>query len=161
MHLKLTRYIPAVFALAVLAGIGAMSFAGGPAKVSAANTETATVTFTKWVIGYPMLAGFVSGDVGSGSFTGEVISRDPTVAKGKIIEIEAIYQFKGNSHAFDSLVHVRQNAAKGTAVVTGLVTDGWMEGAQISGEFKTIKCDESPSKACFQGALNLYYGPLY
>ena len=83
MHLKLTRYIPAVFALAVLAGIGAMSFAGGPAKVSAANTETATVTFTKWVIGYPMLAGFVSGDVGSGSFTGEVISRDPTVAKGK------------------------------------------------------------------------------
>jgi hypothetical protein len=44
--------------------------------------------------------------------------------------LEALYHFTGSRHSFTALVHVVQSgSANGsTAVITGVVTDGWLEG---------------------------------
>ena len=51
-----------------VAGVGAQTQASGGANVE--------VTFTKWVTGFPAMAGVTGGDV-PGTFAGTVLSRDP------------------------------------------------------------------------------------
>jgi hypothetical protein len=107
------------------------------------------------------MVGTVGGDAGAGSFTGELISVDPTVAKDRVTEIEALYHFKGSAHSFDAHVNVRLYNLKGTGTISGIVTDGWMEGAVISGSFKTVKCEAAPAGAvCFHGVMELTQDPL-
>jgi hypothetical protein len=121
-------------------------------------------TFTKWVVDVPNLpgliinmAGVVGGDVGDGIFTGEVLSRvvDPMAGVTKIV---AFYHFTGLKHSFTALVHVeaRGSTPGSTAVIIGVVTDGWLEGHAVKGEYTVITCDHvGPSPNCFQGTLEI------
>ena len=71
------------------------------------------------------MAGVVGGDVGRGTFTGEVFSIDGTGQPGDPTFIHAHYHFNGRFHSFTADVHVTQILNK--AVIIGVVsrTGGW------------------------------------
>ena len=147
-----------------------------PAKVVLADAggvkgHVFDFTFTKWVTsapGYPSLAGVlmegvVGGDVGNGSYAGEVISEDLTQPSYWLAN--ARYEFYGRDHSFIADVHVVQNYPTNTAVITGVVTQGWLKGAQLTGEYTVwpVCPIATPGNVfgtlCFQGTLHIRRGP--
>jgi hypothetical protein len=123
-------------------------------------------TFTKWVTTSPPapgvlanMVGVVGGDVGPGTYTGEVISVNTV---GNITSIEALYHFNGSKHSFTAELNVTQDESAGTATITGQVTEGWLKGASVTGEYTVLAvCPiETPDNAygtlCFQGALHVH-----
>jgi hypothetical protein len=119
-------------------------FAGGAVEKS---------TFTKWVTTAPVMAGVVGGAVGDGSYAGEILKYTP----GTTTVIEALYHFKGSKHSFTALVNVEQTGLK--AVITGVVTDGWLKGSQVKGEYTQITSPLAPGDGtAFQGTLDVIGG---
>jgi len=121
----------------------------------------ANVTFTKWIVAFPNMpglianmAGVVGGDVGEGLFTGEILLRVPGTVNNPVTRIVALYHFTGPKHSFTALVHVESTAVN--AVILGVVTDGWLKGHALAGEYTVITCDHvGPSPSCFQGTLEI------
>jgi hypothetical protein len=141
-------------ALALIAAVALVTLSLGVGVTSANNGRPHVVaenTFTKWVTTLPAMAGFVGGDVGDGSFAGEVLKvtwGPPTTV------IEALYHFNGSQHSFTALVHVEQTGLK--AVIIGVVTDGWMKGNPIEAEYTQGPCThDGITTDCFQGSLNI------
>jgi len=66
--------------------------------------------------------------------------------------IEALYHFTGSRHSFTALVHVEQTGLK--AVIIGVVTDGWLKGHKVEGQYTQITCTQS-SGGCFKGTLDV------
>ena len=131
-----------------------------------AKGHTFDDTFTKWVITTPPapgvmlnMMGVVGGDVGPGTYTGEVISANTV---GNITSIEAIYHFNGSKHAFTAELNVTQDESAGTATITGRVTEGWLKGASVTGEYTVLAVcpldtpDNAYGTLCFQGALHVH-----
>jgi len=126
------------------------------------------VTFTKWVTNtetFPWkMAGVVGGDAGAGSFAGAVLSHD-TIAKGTVDVIHAHYHINGASQQLTADLLVVQSNQTNTAVSNGVVIDGWLEGAQVRGEYAVLAvCPiATPNNAlgtmCFQGTLHITPGP--
>lgn len=114
-------------------------------------------TFTKWIAGFPDMAGFVGGDVGDGTYSGTILSLVDTATTRTI---NAVYHFTGSTHAFTALVHVVANGRVigSTAVVTGVVTDGWLAGNLVAGRYEQVACAEAPNGTCFQGTLDILRG---
>lgn len=123
-------------------------------------------TFTKWVITSPPapgvvanMVGVVGGDVGTGTYTGEVISVNTV---GNITSIHALYHFNGSKHAFTAELNVTQDESAGTATITGRVTEGWLKGASVTGDYTVLAvCPlDTPNNVygtlCFQGALHVH-----
>lgn len=106
-------------------------------------------TFTKWITAFPAMAGVVGGDVGSGSYAGEILKYTP----GTTTVIEALYHFNGSRHSFSALVHVEQTGLK--AVISGVVTEGWLKGHAVEGKYTQVTCTEAPDGNCFQGSLEV------
>jgi len=127
------------------------------------DQRSAENTFTKWVTGPgvpPVLAnmaGVVGGDVGAGAFAGEVMSKVPTITDGVITGavIDAFYHFNGSRRSFTASVHVVQTGP--TAVITGRVTEGWLKGNRVEGEYTQTTCPASPAagNTCFKGTLDI------
>ena len=134
------------------------ALAGGPPEAAADSFRgRVEVTFTKWVTNWPNLAGVVSGDVGGGTFAGEVLNYNHTDA---IDTVEALYHVNGRAPRFTAHVFVRQDNLKGTAVFKGSVTDGSLKGARVNGEYWVINpCgiinaqNGTSGDVCFQGNL--------
>ena len=128
---------------------GVVSADGGRDHRNAENT------FTKWVTSWPTMAGVVGGDVGDGTYAGQVLSM---VTVGDTTTIHATYGFNGSKHSFTADVQVVQIGLN--AGITGIVTEGWLKGNQVEGEYAQIACDkgvESP-QACYQGTLDILRG---
>jgi len=110
------------------------------------NNGAATINFTKWVIGPSsvpgvlanmaglIVGGDVGGDVGDGLFTGEVLLNEPTATGRHIV---ADYHLLGAKHSFTARVDVVQTGAGpgAHAVITGVVTDGWLKDHAVNGEY--------------------------
>jgi len=111
-------------------------------------------TFTKHITEYPAMAGVVGGDVGAGTYTGEILNLAVT---GTGLEIDAAYHFSGSIHSFTAMVHVVQTGFDNgsTAVITGRVSDGWLRGNSVMGEYTQIACSAG---TCFQGTLDILRG---
>jgi hypothetical protein len=150
----------AVLLLTLAVGAGAVSADGGRDHRNAENT------FTKWVTAVPgvppvirNMAGIVGGDVGNGTFVGEVLSVTVT---GTTKVLDATYHFNGSTHAFSASVHVVQTGLVdgSTAVITGRVTSGWLEGNAVAGAYTQITCEQTPGVfgTCFQGTLDILRG---
>jgi hypothetical protein len=120
---------------------------GGDSERGDREHRDARVTFTKWITQlnpsagiFANMAGEISGgDVGDGVFTGEALTRvaDPD---GNNITVEAVYHIHGSKHSFTALVHAVQ-PFKGVGqqgVITGVVTDGWLKGQAVKGEWTVI-----------------------
>ena len=147
---------------AVLMAAGALlamsvGAAGASAGVDSRNADN---SFTKWATGPgtpPVvldMAGIVGGDVGAGSFSGEVLSFDQV---GNVATIHAIYHFHGGVHSFTADVHVVQTDL--SAVINGVVTEGWLKDNQVAGAYTQITCShDSTTTDCFQGTLSILRG---
>jgi hypothetical protein len=81
------------------------------------NNGAATINFTKWAIGPSSrpgvladMAGIIElgGDVGDGTFTGEVLVNEPTATGRHIV---ADYHLHGSKHSFTARVNVVQTGA--------------------------------------------------
>ena len=154
--------------LAVTAAVVLLALSLGVAAASAddgRDHRNAENTFTKWVTGpgvAPVLAnmaGVVGGDVGAGAFAGEVLSK---VVVGTTATIDARYHFNGSRHSFSASVHVVQTGIVdgSKAVIIGWVTDGWLKGNRVTGEYTQVTCEKAPGVfgTCFKGTLDIRRG---
>jgi hypothetical protein len=101
------------------------------------------------------MAGVVGGDVGLGTFSGQVLKYAPGL---RITKIEALYHVNGLFQSFTAHVFVTQNNVSKTAVIKGVVTDGWLKGSRVSGNYVVLNtCPGEPLGAgpCFQGVLHI------
>ena len=143
----------------------------GVAGVAGAQTQAkgganVEVTFTKWVTGFPAMAGVTGGDV-PGTFAGTVLSRDP-FDNGTIVQLEARYEVTGADPAHSFVAHIegKQNNPTQKAVLNGTVIAGWLVGAQVQVTFDVIvpatgtSCvPEAPvNRTCFQGTIRVMPG---
>jgi len=143
------------------------------AEPGAEHGHTFVVTFTKWVTSPPAhppsfagvsMAGVAGGDVGQGRFAGVVLNDDLTVPGFWLGH--ARYEFFGLRHSLVADVHVRENDSTNpaTAQITGVVTDGWLKGAKVTGEYTVMpNCPiATPGNVfgslCFQGTLQIEPG---
>ncbi len=136
--------------LALSAGVGTALADGGRHHGDAENT------FTKWLTDYPAMTGVVGGDVGTGTYAGEILKYTP----GATTVIEALYHFNGSRHSFTALVHVEQtgDVPGSKAAISGVVTDGWLKGSPVKGKYTQITCSQAPNGTCFQGTLDIVRG---
>jgi hypothetical protein len=153
-----------VFGLGVIPAKSALADAGG------VKGHTFDFTFTKWVTSQPnptfagaIMAGVVGGDVGNGVYAGEVLIEDFSDYPAFWIA-NARYEFYGKKHSFIADVHVVQNNTTNTAEITGVITQGWLKGAQLTGEYTVMPvCPiATPGNVlgttCFQGTLHVHVG---
>jgi len=115
---------------------------GGDNEKEDQGHRDAKVTLTKWITSDPNLPGLletlegvVGGDIGDGTFTGEVLKETIT---GDLDEIVAFYHFNGSKHSFSAIVHLDFDLISLKAVVIGVVTDGWLKGHAVSGEMTAL-----------------------
>jgi hypothetical protein len=148
------RFVKNPWRLVLLPLIAAAALAvTGSATTAAPIPSAEQNTFIKWVTTAPSMAGVVGGAVGDGSYSGQILKRTP----GDTTVIEALYHFSGSKHSFTALVHVEQTGPK--AVIIGSVTDGWLKGNQVKGEYTQITSTQSPNGTAFQGTLNIMGAP--
>ncbi len=154
---RITHIRTRALALAATATLRVLTLGLGVASAQAGDQPLAQNTFTKWVTGPGVppvvadMAGVVGGDVGDGTFAGEVLTKTPTDT-GAVID--AKYHFTGPEHAFTAHVHVVQTGLE--AAITGRITDGWLHGSLVTGEYTQTTCPDSPAadQTCFQGTLD-------
>jgi hypothetical protein len=158
------RFVVLAIACLVALQISPSLHAGGPDIRGKRDDDGRgiRVVFTKWVTDWPNMAGLVSGDVGGGTFAGEVLKYTPTTA---IDKIEALYHVNGGAHQLAAHVFVTQDNLNGTAAIKGVVTDGPLAGARVRGTYQVIApCgvinaqNGSIGDVCFQGTLDI--GPV-
>jgi hypothetical protein len=133
------------------------SFAAGSSTLTgplAARTRSHTfnITFTKWITEVPNMAGVVGGDVGDGAFVGEILAFSPGA---DITKIEALYHVEGGIHSFTAHNFITENEVTGTAVIEGVVIDGWLKGRKLNGSYDIISCPEKTGGVCFRGTLHI------
>lgn len=154
------KVMTVLFAVALAAGVA-------PGAVSA-DSGSVEATFTKWVVGdtdpsadqdlFDMV-GIVGGAVGAGTFTGEVLTR---VDNGTTTTIHAVYHINGSSTSFvaDNYT-ITQNDATGVATIVGVVVGGPLNGASVTGGFRTMATCDIPTpgnvlgRECFKGTLHI------
>lgn len=119
------------------------------------DSRNAENTFTKWISDFPNMAGFVGGDVGDGSYAGQIITISGDGTSSVPLRITADYHFYGAQHSFTARLDIIQVGA--SAVLTGAVTEGWLKGNLAEGEYTAIPCTEADG-TCFQGTLDILRG---
>jgi hypothetical protein len=132
----------------------------------------ADATFTKWVTSLPadpatlagvLMTGIVGGDVGRGRYAGEVLGDDTTSRPGFWLG-HARYELHGRKHTVIADLQITEDdrtPALITATIDGVVTDGWLEGAHVTGQYRQWDVCPIPTPGnalgtvCFQGTLHL------
>jgi hypothetical protein len=161
-----------LFAFVLVAAFAAAS-ALGPMQLALADAggvtgHTFDVTFTIWMTSLPnypsflgaSLAGVVGGAVGDGSFAGKVLSEDLSLYPAFWQGLDQ-FEFNGEKHSFVADVHIKHDTATGLAVITGVVTQGWLKGAPLTGGYTSYSSCPIPTPGnaagmlCFQGALHV------
>jgi DNA-binding SARP family transcriptional activator len=111
------------------------------------------VTFTKWFDAYPALDGFTS--YGPGTLAGEVLSR---IDDGVVTHLIARYEITDPSgrQSFKAVIQGKANDKTGKYDMNGIITWGWMIGAQVHVDFQRITpCAFGKRNACFQGIIQI------
>ena len=122
------------------------------------NARPVEVTFTKWVTAFPDMAGLTGGDV-EGTFEGEVLQRTPL--DNGIVQLTARYQVidPAGLHSFTAIIQGTQNSQTRSAVLNGVVTEGWLAGAQVHVDFDVVTpCEFGSSNTCFRGTIRVMPG---
>jgi hypothetical protein len=127
----------------------------GPSE-SAAQTGVIQIDYTKWITSYPAMAG--NTDYGDGTFAGTILSRT-AFDNGVIVKLEARYVVTdptGAGHSFTAVIQGTENLVTSEAVLNGVVTEGWMIGAQVHVKFQIITpCQFGTRNVCFQGTIRI------
>jgi hypothetical protein len=120
------------------------------------NARPVEVTFTKWVTTFPFMAGSTEGDV-DGAFEGEVLQRT-ALENGVIVQLNARYQVIDPTglHSFTAIIQGTQNNQTMSAVLNGVVTEGWLAGAQVHVDFDVVTpCEFGSRNTCFRGTIRV------
>jgi hypothetical protein len=164
LKLRFSVRILVLTALAIAAGFGAVSQQAGTPVASADGFGRTEVTFTKWLIEPPNPAGLpwdmrgvVGGDIGNGTYAGEVLNVEP-FAGGKIIKLTADYHLNGSLHTSNLRMTIWQ-FDNNFAILSGAVTSGWRSGGYAFGTYKVLAtCPGNPAGPCFEGTLYIVGG---
>ena len=111
------------------------------------------VTFTKWFDAYPAVEGFTS--YGPGTLAGEVLSR---IDDGAVTHLVSRYEVTDPSgtQSFKAVIQGKSNNKTGRYNMNGIVTWGWMIGAQVHVAFRRITpCEFGKRNVCFQGTIQI------
>jgi hypothetical protein len=109
------------------------------------------------------MIGIVGGDVGRGRYAGEVLGDDTTSRPGFWLG-HARYELHGRKHTVIADLQITEDdrtPALITATIDGVVTDGWLEGAHVTGRYRQWDVCPIPTPGnalgtvCFQGTLHL------
>ena len=123
---------------------------------TAAQARVIQIDFTKWITNYPAMAG--NTEYGNGTFAGTILRRT-AFDNGVIVQLEARYVVTdptGAGHSFTALIQGTENLVTSEAVLHGVVTEGWMIGAQVHVTFRIITpCHLGTRNLCFQGTIRL------
>jgi hypothetical protein len=161
-----------IAALSLSLGSGAAQANGG--RHHQHHHRAADATFTKWATTLPadpstsagvLMIGIVGGDVGRGRYAGQIISDDTTHTGFWLGHVT--YEFHGHKHTFLADLHITEDDRAPTlitATIEGVVTQGWFEGAHVTGQYR--QWDTCPiatpgnvyGAVCFQGTLHLQRG---
>jgi predicted TIM-barrel enzyme len=159
MTFKLSTRGRTVFALSLVAGLLGLTLSLNPGVASAVTGGNGEATFTKWLVnGTGGMVGVVGGEVREGTYAGQILS---FADDGTTTAIVADYHINGGRHSFTATVNVTQSDATGIATITGVVTSGWLTGAQVTGGYRTqAKCDMATpgnvlGTVCFKGTLHV------
>jgi hypothetical protein len=169
------------FALTLIAVVAilSLSLGAGAARANGGRHDHhhhgADATFTKWATTLPadpstsagvLMIGVVGGDVGRGRYAGEIIS-DDTVSQPGFWLGHVTYEFHGHKHTFIADLHITEDDRTPTlitATIEGVVTQGWLEGAHVTGHYRRWDTCPIPTPGnvygtvCFQGTLHLQFG---
>lgn len=148
----------------VLAGVTvAAARAGVGLRSLSKEDSTVDVTFTKWFTSGSTMEGVVGGAVGSGTFAGTLIQMKTDFNDTNMAYAEATYEINGSKHTFTAHIHALQDNTLASGVIIGNVTDGWLNGAILNGEYKLVPAGAPgcPNEGnvlgvCFQGVLHLH-----
>lgn len=122
---------------------------------SAPPAEVTEFTFEKWFTVYPAMTGNTS--LGNGTFAGQIVSRT-AFANGVIVQLEAVYQVTDPSgnQSFTAHIQGTENLETMTAVLNGVITDGWRAGSRVHVTFDVIApCPVHNRATCFQGTIRV------
>ena len=152
-----TRFVSFVAAIVILLLHVSPAVAGDQLD----SNRPAEIAFTKWITTYPLMEGFVEGDLAR-AFVGEVLQRQVSVNPNLngIIRLEAIYEVQDGDRSFTALIRGGTDAVTGAAILDGVVLAGWRTGAAVHVEFDTIPgatgCVGAPLNTnCFQGTIRV------
>jgi hypothetical protein len=112
-------------------------------------------TFEKWFTAYPTMTGNTS--LGDGTFAGQILSRVP-FDNGVIVKLEALYQITDPSgdQSFTARIQGTENLETMSAVLNGVITDGWRAGSQVHVTFDVIApCPIHNRATCFRGTIRV------
>ena len=87
------------------------------------GSQPVVITFTKWINGYPSMAGVVGGDV-AGNFAGEVLQRQESTTNSSIFDVIwllAIYDIEAGDQSFTALIKGGQNNKTNQALLDGTI----------------------------------------
>jgi hypothetical protein len=146
------------------------------------HRRDATIAWTKWITQnisppgadgiFATIEGRAGGDIGEGTVTGEAFNAVATTqVDGTTTTVttvfNAIYHFVGSKHSltvhFDA-VQTRVVNAAGTTVsglVSGVVTEGWLKGNVVEGEYTRYACPQQEGSVngfCFDGIFEIKRG---
>lgn len=124
--------------------------------------QQAKITFTKHGVSTVPVPGLImnmvgvgEGDAGDVLFTGEVLKTGPVPR-----DVVALYHFTGTKYSFSALIKGSQPfggvGAKGE--ITGVVTEGWLKGHLVKGEWTVIAPCYTPGTGvgnCFEVTLEI------
>ncbi len=130
------------------------------ADQSSPEAAPVAIAFEKWFTTSPAMTGNTS--FGDGTFAGTILSRI-ALANGVIVQLQARYMVtdpSGEGHSFTALIAGTENLVTQTAVLNGVVTEGWMVGARVQVTFEIITpcalaIGPSARNVCFQGTIRL------
>jgi hypothetical protein len=115
------------------------------------------ITFTKWITTSPQMTGFTN-DGAIGTYAGEVLSRTP-FDNLVIVELKARYEVIDPNGLRSFKTVIEGKSTKGTAVLNGVITEGWMLGARTHVTFETITpCQFGTRNVCFRGTIRVMPG---
>ncbi len=132
--------------------------------------RNAAVSWTKWVTDWPandgltgvfgFIGGPAQGDIGEGSVTGEALNPREVLPDGSHLRFEADYHFRGSRHSLTVHFIVTQNLVDNSGVVEGVVTDGWLKGNHVTGQYTARACGEGEGdlSPCFEGTAEIERG---
>jgi hypothetical protein len=136
------------------------SGAAASADRSPDESYNQVIQYEKWITTAPAMAGNAGGVLGA--FTGTILQRLVSADK-KIIHLRAEYVIvdthrKGQS--FTAVIEGDESLWTNTAVLTGVVTEGWKKGAPVLVNFDVLTPCTVPTapvgtKTCFKGTISI------
>ena len=148
-----SRSVAVVIVVLTALMLAAGAIAGSGQVKGARAADAVDLTYTVWFA--PAMSGFVGGDI-VGTFGGGVVSTP--IPDSPIVQLDALYVITANDPAdsFTATLEGQLNTQTHSAVLNGVVTNGFLAGNRVHSEFQVVgSCPAHPRGPCFPGTMRL------